>query len=660
MLHIVCFNSDNYLGRGAEYVNILHDSVTRNLPDGFPGEFVCFTDDPAGLHPHIVTRPLPCPDSYSWYHKLGLMQHGIFPDGDRVIYMDLDTVITGPLDEFVKYDGEFASLRDFFRPVGIGAAILSWRAGGIAGEIFRFWLSHGFPEHIYGDQGIMEDFFRYRKWPEIIQDMYPGDFRSYKVDCQLGIPKGTKVICFHGLPRPHEVTTDWMPQVWKIGGGTSAEMVTEPNIPSSQLTTQIQSAMKRDGTWLHVSQPHGGVAAICAGGPSLSEDLEIIKLSRRKVFAINGSYKYLADHGIDADYHVLLDGRQQNISFVPETTKAEQIYCSQCHPDVLDAAKNLTLYHPFFDGVLDITGENCDSAFIGGGTTAGLKAIAIAYALGYRKIHIYGFDSCYKDKENHAYSQPMNDGERILDVTFEGKTFRCAPWMITQAEDFQSLMGELVPMGAEIYVHGDGLIPAMAGAMGKIEEVAAADVRAREILKRLEGRSNPNVAEIGVFAGDLSKRLLGQRDDLTLTMIDSWSGTPSPEMAETGDFHSTLNQEKQDDYYQITKFATSFAQDRARIIRKSSADAAREIEDNFLDLVFIDADHSYEGCKTDIEVYYDKVKPGGIISGHDYNHQGWKFGPMVKKAVDEFIAQKSLVLELGEDYTWFAVKQENS
>jgi predicted O-methyltransferase YrrM len=47
------------------------------------------------------------------------------------------------------------------------------------------------------------------------------------------------------------------------------------------------------------------------------------------------------------------------------------------------------------------------------------------------------------------------------------------------------------------------------------------------------------------------------------------------------------------------------------------------------DLVFIDADHSYEECKADIEFWTPKVKPGGIVCGHDVTF------PDVERAVRE-------------------------
>jgi len=59
-----------------------------------------------------------------------------------------------------------------------------------------------------------------------------------------------------------------------------------------------------------------------------------------------------------------------------------------------------------------------------------------------------------------------------------------------------------------------------------------------------------------------------------------------------------------------------------------------DIKNNFLDLdydyIFIDGDHSYEAVARDLKNYYSKVKPGGIISGHDYHLLD------VQRAVSEF------------------------
>jgi hypothetical protein len=54
------------------------------------------------------------------------------------------------------------------------------------------------------------------------------------------------------------------------------------------------------------------------------------------------------------------------------------------------------------------------------------------------------------------------------------------------------------------------------------------------------------------------------------------------------------------------------------VIRKDSAAAAADYADHSLDFVFIDADHSYEGVKKDILAWLPKMKPDGILAGHDY------------------------------------------
>ena len=60
--------------------------------------------------------------------------------------------------------------------------------------------------------------------------------------------------------------------------------------------------------------------------------------------------------------------------------------------------------------------------------------------------------------------------------------------------------------------------------------------------------------------------------------------------------------------------------------------AAAWFEDESLDMVFIDADHSYEAVKRDIQTWEKKLKPGGILSGHDYWPGSW---PEVRQAVNE-------------------------
>jgi predicted O-methyltransferase YrrM len=69
-----------------------------------------------------------------------------------------------------------------------------------------------------------------------------------------------------------------------------------------------------------------------------------------------------------------------------------------------------------------------------------------------------------------------------------------------------------------------------------------------------------------------------------------------------------------------------------QILPQLSTIAARSFPDNSCSFVFLDADHEYSSVKEDLEAWVPKVKPGGIIAGHDYEDPLW---PGVAKAVNE-------------------------
>jgi len=176
--------------------------------------------------------------------------------------------------------------------------------------------------------------------------------------------------------------------------------------------------------------------------------------------------------------------------------------------------------------------------------------------------------------------------------------------------------------------------------------------RGFEILTRITGISSPHGAELGVYKGLLSRVLLKHKTDLNLLMIDSWEGEGAGYAGESGDAKIGMCQNEMNACLEGTARKTDFASDRRKIMRMRTDNAALEIEDGSLDFCFIDADHSYEGCKSDIEHYRPKIKSGGWLCGHDYDHPKYPmFG--VKRAVDEFADASGAAVELGRNYTWF-------
>ncbi|NIV94693.1 hypothetical protein GWN42_18370 [candidate division KSB1 bacterium] len=91
---------------------------------------------------------------------------------------------------------------------------------------------------------------------------------------------------------------------------------------------------------------------------------------------------------------------------------------------------------------------------------------------------------------------------------------------------------------------------------------------------------------------------------------------------------------------------------QVRIIMASSENAALKVPDESLDFVFIDADHSYEHCLQDNQLWYPKVRSGGLVCGHDYHTRRF---PGVVQAVDEFYGRENI--RLKPDRFWYLWKR---
>jgi len=164
-------------------------------------------------------------------------------------------------------------------------------------------------------------------------------------------------------------------------------------------------------------------------------------------------------------------------------------------------------------------------------------------------------------------------------------------------------------------------------------------------------------AEIGVWKGWFSKHILENWDG-TLIMVDLWKQQPS----ET--YFDIMNQpyDIQEQCYQEAINSVSGFPGRYHILRMDSVLAAKTVEDELLDFVFLDANHSYEATWADLTAWYPKVRPGGIVSGHDFldseNSCGSRFG--VKSAVTEFVANFNMALNIADEQwpTWWFYKDE--
>lgn len=147
------------------------------------------------------------------------------------------------------------------------------------------------------------------------------------------------------------------------------------------------------------------------------------------------------------------------------------------------------------------------------------------------------------------------------------------------------------------------------------------------------------MTELGVAKGDFAHQLL-QHENVSLIMVDRWGG-------DRGHGDSEMN---------YASRQTEFAKDRRVIIKKTFEDAVLDYEDEYFDIVYIDgyAHTGQDGGKT-LELWYSKVRSGGVFSGHDY-HKAWQ--PTID-AVDAFTRKHNLefnITEKDEFPSWYIIK----
>lgn len=141
-------------------------------------------------------------------------------------------------------------------------------------------------------------------------------------------------------------------------------------------------------------------------------------------------------------------------------------------------------------------------------------------------------------------------------------------------------------------------------------------------------------AEIGVFLGQFSENILETCRPKELFLVDTFAGNVCSGDKDGNNIIFTDMNKSYENLLEKYKLMNNI-----KIVKDFSFNFLNNINDNYLDAVYIDADHSYEAVKKDLNLSYLKVKNGGYIMGHDYTE---KMFPGVVKAVNEFCSEKNL------------------
>lgn len=144
-------------------------------------------------------------------------------------------------------------------------------------------------------------------------------------------------------------------------------------------------------------------------------------------------------------------------------------------------------------------------------------------------------------------------------------------------------------------------------------------------------------SEIGVLKGKNAKSIYKTLNIDKLFLVDSWDV-------------KYFKKAKQNFKKTQKKFKNKF---NVFFIADSSLEGSKMIENNSLDFVYIDASHDYFNVKQDIEVWSNKVKNNGVISGHDIIHID-SLG--VYEAVKEYCENNELEYVMNPP-DWYFIKK---
>ena len=210
---------------GAVYANRLYAMVRRHLTGDL--RFICFTDDREGLRPEVEAHDLPpieLPDRVRWlpWRKISLWQSPLIDLEGEVLFLDLDIVITGSLDDFFTYEpGAFCVIENWTQKgQGIGNTTAYRFTVGRHTDIFERFASD--PEAVLAQFRASQQYVsacipEKRYWPlswcvSFKHSLLPSFPMNWVKTPAL--PRDARIVAFTGHPDPDEAALGQWAAPW--------------------------------------------------------------------------------------------------------------------------------------------------------------------------------------------------------------------------------------------------------------------------------------------------------------------------------------------------------------------------------------------------------------------------------------------------------------
>ena len=235
---------------------------------------------------------------------------------------------------------------------------------------------------------------------------------------------------------------------------------------------QIKAALARGLEEFGPSQPHDKELVVVGSGPSVKNKSNLKKIRRLQregcmIMAIKGAHDFLIENKIIPHMAIAVDPLDHIWKcFRKKLPKGElnrpaYLIASQSHATTFDYLEDqrVILWHLLATSSATLLEGKLQ---VGGGSTSGSRGVVLAYMMGFRTFHLFGFDSCLQGTGDSKLRKITgerfggNEKEKILELVCEGETFFADPAMAAQANEIQDVFAMLE--GSRFKAYGKGLI----------------------------------------------------------------------------------------------------------------------------------------------------------------------------------------------------------
>ena len=268
---------------------------------------------------------------------------------------------------------------------------------------------------------------------------------------------------------------------------------------------------------------------------------------------------------------------------------------------------------------------------------AGAAAIGLCVYMGSKDIQAIGIDCKYSGKKRHFHGDHPKGLGNAVTIGKKPEKF---------IEHFEKIAKYAKEKGASVKnLSRDTVLKCFP--RGSLEDHLTSKrmkkYREHFLTEICQQNSLKHAVELGVWKGRTFLHLLVHCPDLKVTGVDAWKYRPENTGVTGGETYNNWDMPGLEKY--VSERAKPFGE-RAQILKMETIEAAALFEDESIDLVFIDADHSESGVSKDIDTWSPKVKKGGFITGHDID---W---PTVRQIVEKRFPN----YQKGPDNVWWIKK----